>query len=841
VTAPAQSTVTIQTSPAGRQIAVGGVTQNTPYYWTCSSGSIAVGVSSPQSGGTGTQYVYGSWSDGGTQTHSINCPASNTTYTASFTTQYLLTMTAGSGGSVSPANGWYNAGQGVGILATQNQGESFTGWTGSGSGSYSGTSQSATATMNGPLGETAAFSAPPPLTITTGPTLPTGYLSVPYCSDRPCQIAQGSGPYFHFTATGGTGSYTWTETNILPLPYQALPEGLTLSSAGVLSGTIVPESGGYPFTTTTTLAGTYKFTVTVTDGAGHQASLNVTVTFLVPQVLSSLAALQDCIGPSGAVMGHGMICELASGAYNVGPTAYSYGSTNTVAFTDSYGRLQHQLVIGRSGNSSGNLVITGTPVSGGAADTVLRRGDPTQYLAAWDSAIMTTAGTAASTTCDFCPSSSSLPITGVTVEYLTFDGNRYDSYGASGQPLHCQSAQLQYIDLYLGPNGASQNGIFTVQSDDFINSPDTAFLLSGTGSSQPAAASTVSFSNFGQGGYGIGPTGGQPGSEMQDATATRFTAMYIEGTYTGAYYNNAAYAGTSGLTLDKDFNSQGIYQTVYGNQFTNNRYEGSDGISGSQVAMYPATSWGTFAGNVIDGNNWEVPANGTTNGCSTTFQYVAGIEVNGTGHRFYNNEVTNHTGGGMAIGTQPAPGQPFTTGQIVVSAYNPWDPNDAPRLIENNGSDGIVVYGGYRCALCNPADLTFDQVKGLILDTLQIRNNKGYAVSLYYSLNYTDINNKMYYGFSQENPDGTQSQAYMCGNGTVLYNRDCGSGSQPVPGSQSGTVGNNDVHWCSNVVPIQPTFYFPSSYNPPVPPATCVVNGNPGPPAPSGMYPIWKW
>jgi hypothetical protein len=71
VTAPAQSTVTIQTSPAGRQITVGGVNQNTPYYWTCSSGSIAVGVSSPQSGGTGTQYVYGSWSDGGAQSHTI--------------------------------------------------------------------------------------------------------------------------------------------------------------------------------------------------------------------------------------------------------------------------------------------------------------------------------------------------------------------------------------------------------------------------------------------------------------------------------------------------------------------------------------------------------------------------------------------------------------------------------------------------------------------------------------------------------------------------------------------------------------------------------------------------
>ena len=66
--------------------------------------SHTVSVASPQSGPSGTQYVYSSWSDGGGQSHSITAPSSSTTYTASFTTQYNLTTSANpsAGGSVVP-------------------------------------------------------------------------------------------------------------------------------------------------------------------------------------------------------------------------------------------------------------------------------------------------------------------------------------------------------------------------------------------------------------------------------------------------------------------------------------------------------------------------------------------------------------------------------------------------------------------------------------------------------------------------------------------------------------------------------------------------------------------
>jgi putative Ig domain-containing protein/galactose oxidase-like protein/Kelch motif protein len=60
------------------------------------------------------------------------------------------------------------------------------------------------------------------------------------------------------TATGGAGAYTWT------LASGSLPAGTTLSSAGILGGTL-------------TTTGTYTFTVRVTDLSGQSASAPFTV------------------------------------------------------------------------------------------------------------------------------------------------------------------------------------------------------------------------------------------------------------------------------------------------------------------------------------------------------------------------------------------------------------------------------------------------------------------------------------------------------------------------------------------------------------------------------------
>jgi uncharacterized repeat protein (TIGR02543 family) len=75
--------------------------------------------------------------------------------------QYLLTIgvSPSGAGTTNPAPGsyWENAGTQVQISATANSGYQFYEWVGSGSGSYSGTSNPATVTMNGPVNETAIF------------------------------------------------------------------------------------------------------------------------------------------------------------------------------------------------------------------------------------------------------------------------------------------------------------------------------------------------------------------------------------------------------------------------------------------------------------------------------------------------------------------------------------------------------------------------------------------------------------------------------------------------------------------------------------------------------------
>ena len=48
-------------------------------------------TSSPQTGSTGTQFVWQGWSDGGAISHSVTASAATTTYTAYFATPYLLT------------------------------------------------------------------------------------------------------------------------------------------------------------------------------------------------------------------------------------------------------------------------------------------------------------------------------------------------------------------------------------------------------------------------------------------------------------------------------------------------------------------------------------------------------------------------------------------------------------------------------------------------------------------------------------------------------------------------------------------------------------------------------
>lgn len=155
--ATASVQVTVQTNPVGRTFTVDGTTYNSTQTFSWPSGSThTIATTSPQSGGTGIRYVWTRWSDNGAISHTV-APTTNTTYTANFRTQYRLTMSHGTGGTVRPASGWRNSGSAVSISAIPASGYSFSNWTGSGTGSYSGTNNPASITMGGPITETATF------------------------------------------------------------------------------------------------------------------------------------------------------------------------------------------------------------------------------------------------------------------------------------------------------------------------------------------------------------------------------------------------------------------------------------------------------------------------------------------------------------------------------------------------------------------------------------------------------------------------------------------------------------------------------------------------------------
>ncbi len=170
---PPQITVNVNAIPAGRSFRVDGQTFTSAQVFTWDAGSShqLEGVT-PQTISAGERYVFLAWSGGSTSTGSsiTVTPATGTSFTANYQRQFLLTMNTETGGTVTPT-AWRNAGSVVQIAATEGTGYDFDGWVGSGSGSYTGTNNPASVTMNGPITQAGNF-VPVAITLTfqTNPT-----------------------------------------------------------------------------------------------------------------------------------------------------------------------------------------------------------------------------------------------------------------------------------------------------------------------------------------------------------------------------------------------------------------------------------------------------------------------------------------------------------------------------------------------------------------------------------------------------------------------------------------------------------------------------------------------
>jgi M6 family metalloprotease-like protein len=131
---PPTFSVTITSNPAGLGfLTVDATSVATPQTFNWTDGSThTLAANSPVSGAPGVRYVWTSWSDGGAQSHTVTASPGTTTYTATFKTQYQLTIAASpaSAGSTSPTAGpyWYDSGSSVPVSATASLGYSFYYW-----------------------------------------------------------------------------------------------------------------------------------------------------------------------------------------------------------------------------------------------------------------------------------------------------------------------------------------------------------------------------------------------------------------------------------------------------------------------------------------------------------------------------------------------------------------------------------------------------------------------------------------------------------------------------------------------------------------------------------------
>jgi hypothetical protein len=169
--------IEITSTPSGLAFTSSGTdcapaTYTTPQtlVWTPGN-SCTLSLASPQTApmwAPNTQYVLSRWEDGSTSTSRVvTAPSSPAVYNATFTTQYQLTTSAGTGGSVS-AGGFYNAGTQATVTATPASGYYFVNF----NGTTNSTSNPLQLTMSSPQSITANFAPKITPTITWTPPAP---------------------------------------------------------------------------------------------------------------------------------------------------------------------------------------------------------------------------------------------------------------------------------------------------------------------------------------------------------------------------------------------------------------------------------------------------------------------------------------------------------------------------------------------------------------------------------------------------------------------------------------------------------------------------------------------
>ncbi len=147
----------VTTQPQGLAVVVDGVVATAPDLAVWTQGTEhTIEVPTPQAGDPGTRFAYLDWSDGGDRAHTVLASTHLVEYSATFSAEHQL-QTAAHGSGSAAGDGWFAEGELAEVEAVPALGFAFVGWTGTGSGSYSGGNNPATVTMNEPITQTATF------------------------------------------------------------------------------------------------------------------------------------------------------------------------------------------------------------------------------------------------------------------------------------------------------------------------------------------------------------------------------------------------------------------------------------------------------------------------------------------------------------------------------------------------------------------------------------------------------------------------------------------------------------------------------------------------------------
>ena len=212
------------------------------------NGSYTYTLQTPVPGSTGTRYVV-SPSSG-----NVSVSGYNLSENVSYSIQYYLTIdTSPAGtGTVSQSSGWFSAGSSVNLTAQADSGYVFSSWSGSGTGSYTGTNNPLTLTMSGPISETANFvqTSVSHYTVTfTESGLPSGttwYVNLSNGFDS----GAITGSSYSFSLNNGTYSYTIATTD---KTYEPSPStGSFIVNAGPVSKSVSFSEVKYTVTFTET-------------------------------------------------------------------------------------------------------------------------------------------------------------------------------------------------------------------------------------------------------------------------------------------------------------------------------------------------------------------------------------------------------------------------------------------------------------------------------------------------------------------------------------------------------------------------------------------------------------